>query len=62
MNIVNNKLIGALFVGDVANKGIITNLIKKGVDVSPFKERLLEDDFGLVDLDKEFRDKLLLHS
>lgn len=62
VNIVNNKLIGALFVGDVANKGIITNLIKKGVDVSPFKERLLEDDFGLVDLDKEFRDKLLLHS
>lgn len=59
MNIVDNKLIGAIFVGDVANKGIITNLIKKGVDVSTCKNRLLEDDFGLVDLDKEFRIKLL---
>jgi NAD(P)H-nitrite reductase large subunit len=59
MNIVDKKLIGAIFVGDVANKGIITNLIKKGVDVSPYKSRLLEDDFGLVDLDKEFRIKLL---
>ena len=57
--IKNNKLIGAVFVGDIDRAGIYTGLITHGVDVSTFKDALLDECFGLIYLPKEYRKKLI---
>ncbi|MGB9798209.1 MAG: NAD(P)/FAD-dependent oxidoreductase, partial [bacterium] len=49
------KMIGAVFVGDIERVGIYCGLMKEGMDVSSFKDRLLEDDFGLIYLPREYR-------
>ncbi|MGC9003989.1 MAG: NAD(P)/FAD-dependent oxidoreductase [bacterium] len=49
------KIIGAVFVGDIERVGIYCGLMKEGMDVSSFKDRLLEDDFGLIYLPREYR-------
>lgn len=54
-----DRLIGAIFVGDVDRAGIYTGLIKKGVDISDFKDRLLDEDFGLIHLPDDYRKGLL---
>jgi NAD(P)H-nitrite reductase large subunit len=53
--IKEGKIIGAVFVGDIERVGIYCGLIKEGMDVSSFKGRLLEDDFGLIYLPKDYR-------
>jgi NAD(P)H-nitrite reductase large subunit len=53
--IKEGKIIGAVFVGDIERVGIYCGLIKEGIDVSSFKERLLDDDFGLIYLPKNYR-------
>jgi len=50
-----NRVIGGIFVGDIDRAGIFTGLIRSGTDVSPFRDRLLSPDFGLVWLPKEYR-------
>ncbi|MGC8843045.1 MAG: NAD(P)/FAD-dependent oxidoreductase [bacterium] len=51
----DGKIIGAVFVGDIERVGIYCGLMKEGMDVSSFKDRLLEDDFGLIYLPREYR-------
>lgn len=53
----DGRIVGAVFVGNVERAGIFCSLIKEQVDVSPFKERLLEEDFGLVYLPKDYRQR-----
>jgi NAD(P)H-nitrite reductase large subunit len=48
-------IVGAIFVGDINRAGIYTGLIKNRVQVSDFKEHLLQDNFGLIYLPKEYR-------
>jgi NAD(P)H-nitrite reductase large subunit len=55
----NNRIVGAIFVGNIERAGIYTGLIKDRVDVSSFKEYLLKDEFGLVSLPKEYRKHLV---
>ncbi len=55
----DNRIIGAIFVGDIERAGIYTGLIKDKIDISGFKEHLLKDDFGLVSLPKELRKHLV---
>ena len=55
----DNKIVGAVFVGDIRRAGIYTGLIKDGVDTSPFREHLLRDDFGLLNLPSEYRTHLV---
>jgi NAD(P)H-nitrite reductase large subunit len=51
----NGAIVGAIFVGDINRAGIYTGLIKNHVPVSDFKEHLLQDNFGLIYLPKEYR-------
>jgi NAD(P)H-nitrite reductase large subunit len=53
--IKDGRIIGAVFVGNIDRVGIYCGLIKEGIDVSGFKERLLDDDFGLIYLPKNYR-------
>jgi NAD(P)H-nitrite reductase large subunit len=55
----NNKVVGAIFVGDIERAGIYTGLIKDKVDAASFKEHLLKEDFGLISLPKEYRKHLV---
>lgn len=52
-----DKIVGAVFVGNIERAGIFYGLIREQVDVSSFKERLLEDDFGLIYLPKDYRQR-----
>jgi len=54
-----NRIVGAIFVGDIERAGIYTGLIKDKVDVTAFKEHLLKEDFGLISLPKEYRKHLV---
>lgn len=56
----DNKIIGAIFVGDISRAGIYGLLIKQRVDVSQFKDQLLKDDFGFLVLPKDFRKNLVV--
>ncbi len=51
----DDRIVGAIFVGDIDRAGIITGLIKEKVNVSGFKELLLTDEFGLISLPSEYR-------
>jgi NAD(P)H-nitrite reductase large subunit len=51
----NDKVVGAIFIGDIAKAGIFTGLIREGISVSGFKDLLLTDDFGLISLPAEYR-------
>ncbi|MBN2097880.1 MAG: FAD-dependent oxidoreductase, partial [Candidatus Omnitrophica bacterium] len=55
----DNKIVGAILVGNIERAGIYTGLIKDKVDVSAFQDALLEKDFGLVYLPKEYRKHLV---
>ena len=59
MVLKDNRLIGAILVNDIDRAGIYTGLILQKLDVSSFKDRLLDENFGLVYLPKEFRKKML---
>ncbi len=51
----DGRVLGAVFIGKVDRAGIITGLIKQGVDVSEFKDVLVTDRFGLLSLPREYR-------
>ena len=55
----NERIAGAIFVGDIERAGIYTGLIKDKVDAGSFKEYLLKEDFGLISLPKEYRKHLV---
>ena len=55
----NERIVGAIFVGDIERAGIYTGLIKDKVDAGSFKEYLLKEDFGLISLPKEYRKHLV---
>jgi len=54
----DNRLVGAVLVGQVDRAGIFSGLIREKVDVTPFKEQLLAPDFGFIHLTKEIRNTL----
>ncbi len=51
----DNRVVGAVFFGDIDRAGIITGLIREGLDVSQFKDLLLTDEFGLISLPRQYR-------
>ena len=55
MLIVGGRIVGALFVGDIDRAGIITGLSRQSIDVSGFKEKLMQRDLGLLSLPKQYR-------
>jgi NAD(P)H-nitrite reductase large subunit len=51
----DNRLVGAICVGNVGRAGIYTGLVRDRVNVSAFKEHLLSGSFGLISLPREHR-------
>lgn len=56
----DGKIAGFMFINSIDRTGIITDLMRKRIDISDFKERLLADNFGFLDLPKEFRKEKIL--
>jgi nitrite reductase (NADH) large subunit len=56
----DDRLVGAIFVGDIGRAGIYTGMIRDQVDVSPFKDHLLSDDFGLISLPQAYRKHMVV--
>ncbi len=50
-----DRIVGAIFVGQIDRAGIITGLIRGKVDVSSFRDQLMADDFGLLSLPTDYR-------
>jgi len=53
----DNILLGVILVGDIKNSGVFLRLIRERINVSTFKERLLQEDFGYPDIMDFVRDK-----
>jgi NAD(P)H-nitrite reductase large subunit len=51
----DDKLVGAVFVGEIERAGIITGLIRRGINVASFREKLIQRDLGLLSLPKLYR-------
>ena len=54
----DNRIAGALFVRAIDRAGLFRYLIEEKVDVSPFKNVLLSDDFGPAALPTTIRDEM----
>ena len=46
----DNFLVGAISVGDVKNSGVFLRIIREKINVSPFKDKLLQENFGYPDI------------
>lgn len=55
----DGRLYGFILVNEIARAGILLNLMKKGVEVAPFADKLLKDGFGYACLPEDLRGKLL---
>ncbi|MGC8889328.1 MAG: NAD(P)/FAD-dependent oxidoreductase [bacterium] len=56
----DGRILGFMFINSIDRTGMIVDLMKNGIDVSNFKDRLLSDNFGFLDLPKEFRRERIL--
>ncbi|MBD3228180.1 MAG: NAD(P)/FAD-dependent oxidoreductase [Candidatus Lokiarchaeota archaeon] len=50
---------GLISLNQIENTGIILNLMRNRIDVSEFKDRILESDFDLIDLPRYIRKEML---
>ena len=51
-----NVIVGATFVGNIKNTGVFLRLIREKIDISDFKDKLLQENFGypvIMDLIKD---------
>ncbi len=55
MVIRDGRLVGFILIGAIDRAGIYTGLIREGIDIRPFRHRLLDPDFGYIDFPKELR-------
>jgi NAD(P)H-nitrite reductase large subunit len=46
----DNFIVGAIFAGDIRNSGVFLRLIRERINVSSFKDRLLQESFGYPDI------------
>jgi NAD(P)H-nitrite reductase large subunit len=51
----DDRIVGALFVGDISRAGVYTGLIKEAVKTGELKGHLLKENFGLIHLPKDYR-------
>jgi len=56
----DNVIVGFIFLGDIEKAGILFHLLKNRVDVSEIKDKLLSEDFGIVTLPEQLRQKLFV--
>jgi len=53
----NNFLVGAVLAGNINNSGLFLRLIREKIEVSSFKEKLLQENFGYPDIMGLVKDK-----
>jgi len=53
--ILEGRIVGAIFVGEIDRAGIITGLIRQRINVSSFREKLIQRELGLLSLPKQYR-------
>jgi len=46
----DNFIVGALFVGNIGNSGVFLRMIRERINISPFKDKLLQESFGYPDI------------
>jgi len=51
----DDRIVGAIFIGQIDRAGIFTGLIRDKVNVSALKDLLLAEDFGVLSLPKDYR-------
>jgi NAD(P)H-nitrite reductase large subunit len=56
-----NRIVGALFTGQIDRAGIVTGLLRDGIEVRGFKKELLSEQFGFISLPKSLRKERLLN-
>lgn len=56
----NNRIIGAILLGAIERAGIFSGLINNQIDISEIKKNLLKDDFGLIQLPKNYKKHLVI--
>ncbi|MDI6758817.1 MAG: FAD-dependent oxidoreductase [Candidatus Omnitrophota bacterium] len=54
----DNYLKGAVLIGDINKSGLYLRLIREKIDVSTFKDKLLEENFGFPDIMDHRREKI----
>lgn len=54
-------LVGAVLVGDISKSGVLLRLIRQKIDVSPFKDKMLEVNFGYPDIMEYVKEKESLY-
>lgn len=50
-----NKVIGAILMGNIDRAGIYNGIMENKVDVSSFKQELLDEDFSLISVPKKYK-------
>ncbi|HID43750.1 MAG TPA: NAD(P)/FAD-dependent oxidoreductase [Archaeoglobaceae archaeon] len=55
----DGKIVGMILVGEVERAGVILNLMRREVDVTSFKDKLLNGNFGYADIPDDLRWRLL---
>jgi len=56
----DNVIVGFIFLGDIEKAGILFRLLKNHVDVGEIKDRILSEDFGIVTLPEQLRQKMFV--
>lgn len=57
--LANSQIQGLLLMGEIARAGVLTNLMRRKINVQDFKAELLRSDFGYSNLPDELRWQLL---
>lgn len=58
--IKDNQLIGFIAIKDINRVGILTSFISAKTDIAPFREKLLDSEFGYKDFPKDIRQERML--
>lgn len=58
--LAGERLVGFVLVGDIERAGIFVHLIRERIPVTSFREKLLDERFGLVALPSEYRKHMVL--
>jgi NAD(P)H-nitrite reductase large subunit len=56
-----NVIVGAIFSGQIERAGILTGLLRDGVEVKGFKKELVNEQFGFISFPKTLRKERLLN-
>jgi NAD(P)H-nitrite reductase large subunit len=57
--LANGQIQGLLLMGEIARAGVLTNLMRRKINVQDFQAELLRSDFGYGNLPNELRWQLL---